>query len=116
VRFGAASSRSGAKVNRATSSGWTALLIACASKNTAHCWFSSLRALLDAGADVQAALEDGWTALMFCAERGNATGVRELIAAGASMNARNRAGDNALQRAISSDHAECVELLTPLRT
>ena len=106
----------GANVNRAASSGWTALLIACSSHDPAQCWFSSLRLLLNAGADVQAALEDGWTALMFCAETGNAAGVRELIESGASINARNRCGDLALHRAIGNSnssprHAECVALL-----
>lgn len=55
--------------------------------------------------------QDGETQLMAAAENGLVSVVRELIAAGAKVNARTTEGDTALALAMREGHAETVKVL-----
>ena len=57
--------------------------------------------LLDKGASLQFADAQGNTALIIAAQRGNAEIVKALLAKGADMAVRNRAGQSALDAATT---------------
>ena len=72
---------------------------------------SSICSLLDAGADINLADNDGDTALILASWFGDAEVVQCLLDRGADVLHRNKAGKNALQRALESDKSECVNIL-----
>ncbi len=72
--------------------------------------------LIKAGANVKAARWNGETALMIAANSGNVTAVKELIAAGADVNATEPAkGQSALMWAAAEGHADVVQVLIEAR-
>ena len=60
-----------------------------------------LQSVIQSGRDIDFELPDGKTALMLASEQGNASAVRQLLAAGAAPNARSRNGGTALMYAAS---------------
>jgi type II secretory pathway predicted ATPase ExeA len=60
-----------------------------------------LQSVIQSGRDIDFELPDGKTALMLAAEQGNASAVRQLLAAGAAPNARSRNGGTALMYAAA---------------
>ena len=61
-----------------------------------------LQSVIQSGRDIDFELPDGKTALMLASEQGNASAVRQLLAAGAAPNARSRNGGTALMYAARS--------------
>ena len=96
----------GAKVDQATSDGWTALLWAICHGHT-----PIVRALLRAGANVNQATSDGTTVLMWAVDRGDRSIVCELLDAGADCRLALESGDTALTIAMKQQHWGIVELL-----
>jgi ankyrin repeat protein len=79
-----------------------------------------LRELIQAGCDVNLQASGGNTALIWAAANGNTSCVAQLIAAGASLDARGglwgstwaaRWGATALMKACAEGHFDCVKLL-----
>jgi len=60
-----------------------------------------LQSVIQSGRDIDFELPDGKTALMLASEQGDASAVRQLLAAGAAPNARSRNGSTALMYAAS---------------
>jgi len=56
---------------------------------------------------------EGQTALMLAAQHGSINVAKELIAAGADLNARDNKGNTALDYALQSGNFEMIELLAP---
>jgi hypothetical protein len=70
-----------------------------------------LQSVIQSGRDIDFELPDGKTALMLAAEQGNASAVRQLLAAGAAPNARSRNGGTALMYAASIGSSTVVRTL-----
>ncbi len=92
--------KSGADVNRAAKDGWTPLDMASASFNNAR--YAIFQRVMAAKPDVNAATADGWTALHAAAAAANlgwgqkkedvVGRIRDLVAGGAKLEARDRNG------------------------
>jgi ankyrin repeat protein len=61
-----------------------------------------VRAIIGTRPDLDAQDKNGWTALHFAAQEGDAEVVELLIAAGASLNVRDKYGNTPLFRAVMS--------------
>jgi hypothetical protein len=70
-----------------------------------------LQSVIQSGRDIDFELPDGKTALMLASEQGNASAVRQLLAAGAAPNARSRNGGTALMYAASIGSSAVVRTL-----
>jgi type II secretory pathway predicted ATPase ExeA len=70
-----------------------------------------LQSIIQSGRDIDFELPDGKTALMLASEQGNASAVRQLLAAGAAPNARSRNGGTALMYAASIGSNAVVRML-----
>jgi hypothetical protein len=71
-----------------------------------------VQSLLDEAVNVNARHGDGWTALMWAVQKGNLEVLKQLLAAGAEVNARDHFdGRTALILASYNGFAEIVELL-----
>jgi ankyrin repeat protein len=102
----------GASVNLRAKSGRTALIIAAAYPGN----LESIRLLLAKGADPKAVDEAGEGPLCGAAAAADVEMLRELLAAGASVNERTERGGSLrgltpLMRAAAADCLECVRLL-----
>ena len=98
--------RSGADVDVRTPRGFTALLIAAERPSS-----DIVRLLLGKGADPNAVDEKGWTPLMGAAFMGRAANALALIEGGARKEAKNKAGETALDIARKEDSQDVVEIL-----
>jgi hypothetical protein len=98
---------SGANVNIASSSGWTALTAAAFRSGSG----STIDLLLRHGAAVNLHSQDGTTALMFAARHQDPAVVKELLAWGADIDAVDGYGKTALSHAEEERRPEIVKLL-----
>ena len=99
--------QAGADVNKPNDYGITPLSLACRSRNAVM-----IEKLLNAKADPNAAQWNGETPLMRCASTGSIEGVKQLVAHGAEVNAKEtRKGQTALMWAAANKHPDIVQTL-----
>src|SRR5882724_3026421 len=99
--------QSGAKLNKRTNDGFTALMLATGRGDPKITGY-----LIEQGADVNARNEIGQTALMIAALRGHKGIVKQLLAAGADLHAEDNEKRNAISWATSQqDLPEIVAML-----
>ena len=102
--------RAAADVNATNDYGVTPLAVAC--QNGSAVSAKVVARLLSAGANPNATLPSGETALMTAAFAGNAEAVTALLAAGATVNAKeNVKGQTALMWAASEGHRDVIRTL-----
>jgi ankyrin repeat protein len=94
-------------VNRASSDGYTALILAC---QNGH--LPVVRLLLSRGANIhQAANDDGFTALIIACQNGHLPVVQLLLTRGADIHQAAKQGQTALMMACENGHLPVVQLL-----
>ena len=96
----------GAVVDKVTSIGWTALIMASMKGHGAV-----VQTLLKGGAGVDNVDIDGWTPLIIASRNGHGAVVHALINKGANVNHVNNNGSTALDVAIKNRFVEVVKLL-----
>ena len=97
----------GADINKATSSGETALIYMSTLQYTEaiQCLLNSTHIAIDQQDT------DGWTALMFAAENNECPIIRLLLSHGADINKADNHGFTALMLAVANEHMEAIQCL-----